>query len=464
MIPVLQPLPIDWTGKSSGNRTTGELHDLSPQFDLPYRIIVMEKGYFYTEDLFLMDSRGYVLKENQDYQCIAISKDLMDKEAKSACAVILVTNPDVANIIRIDAQMVGGIYCSVNPAILEIAANVIKSAGRKVSWRNIKDKPSDYRPNGHLHALWELFGFTEQTTIIKRMTTAMNKIVAKKFDGLFDEFMLQFGTVYADVATADARLTTHINDTNLPHGETLVQLSLNNVVNAPVATAAEAAYASDTVRGAYTTPLRSKQAVDANFTPRLTNHVNNLNNPHQDTASKLGTLTNLQLRQLAQNYYDRGETVNQTLALGGQSPAQIYNNARAGIPINQIINGLFQWPAYSLQSPPANTMAQPGPSGTLVWRNIPGVIEAYQKKGNTTVYAGNYLDIYNNSFVEVSMVGAMAWLTSTIGVNFPENTIAVFNTERNYPIGTGGGVYNTTTNNVTLGVLLNGRWQVPGIT
>ncbi|ABY63048.1 virion structural protein [Pseudomonas phage 201phi2-1] len=455
MIPVLQPLPIDWSGKSLHNRTKGEIHNLSTQSGLPYRIIVMERGYFYTDDLFMIDSRGYILKST-DYQCIVPSRDLFNEVKKTACAVILITNPDVGNIVRVDAQMVGGRYCSLNPAILETAINVTLAANRKIYWKDITDKPDAYRPNGHLHALWELFGFTEQTGILKRMTTAMDKIVAKEFVGLFDEFMIEWGPIEDGMQDVENRLTTHINDTENPHEVTADQAGLGNVVNGPVATQADAQFSSDTNRGSYTTPLRTSQSIAANFTPRLTEHINDLNNPHADTAAKLGTMTNLDFRLLANQFYNRGETVAATNRLQGLAFADYTNYIRTNIPVTELVSGILPQSNYVGVPQGDGYILQPSASGYMVWRPYVQAIEQWVKKGNNILYAGNY--------GSNDPAGAQAWLGSVLGTNHPNGTIAVYRAIMTWGIGTGNGAISTTVSVTSMAVCLNGAWTLsPGV-
>ncbi len=451
MRPVLQPLPVDWSGKSLANRTNGEIHNLTNQSGLPYRIIVMERGYFYTDDLFMIDSRGYKLKDT-DYQCIAPNRDLFNKVKKTACAVILVTNPDVGNVVRVDAQMVGGIYCSLNPAILETAMNVVLAANRKVYWNNITDKPDAYRPNGHLHALWELFGFTEQTGILKRMTTAMDRITANEFKGLFDEFMIEWQNISDDMTDLENRLTTHIDDHANPHQVDKIQIGLSEVVNGPVATQADAQYSGDTNRTAYTTPLRTKQSVEANFTPMLTEHVNDLNNPHRDTAAKLGTLTNLEFRTLANQYYNRGETTTATSRLEGMEFQPYTTYLRTAIPIKNITTGILPQTNYVDVPRDTGYILQPVASGYHVWRPFKEVVDEWVKKGNNILYAGNY--------GSNSETGAEAFLASVLGTSHPNGTIGIYRSTQVWETGSGNGSLLTTVSTTSMGVLLNGFWSI----
>jgi len=459
MVPVLQPLPLDWSGAAIGNRTNGEIHNLTPQYEWPYRIIVMEKGYFYTKGLHLMDNRGYVLKENQDYQCIAINKEVIKVTSSTAAAVILITNPSVGNIVLVDAQMVGGRFCNLNPAILDTAANVVFSKNRKVYWKNIKNKPDSLRPSGHLHALWELYGFTEQTDILKRMTTALDKKSAQAFIDLFDEYKNAMLNVERDKAAIEGQLTAHINDSNNPHILTKDQVGLSVVYNASIATEDEARLASGSLLNVYATPLRARQSIESNFYPALTAHVTNYNNPHADTAAKLGTMTNVEFSLALVNYYDKGSTVTRTNALMGYNYPQLINVTTRNIPIQNITSGILSQPQFATSWGPAGTVAVPGPNGVLTWRSIADIINQYGPKGNQVIWTNFTFGNTVNSAAEVYRITGQ--LASVIGTNFPENSIAVFRHEWWF-VGKSGGYVNTIVHNLGMATMRGGQWVIPG--
>lgn len=453
MIPVLQALPFDKTATLPNNRTKGEVHDLSPQYDLPYRIVVMEKGYFFTNDLYVIDNRGCVLKEDIDYQCLLMEADLAKKLGKTACAILVVTNPAVGNFLYIEAQMVGGRYCSLNTAILEQAANVIRGVNRKVLWRNLKDKPSSYRPNGHLHALWELFGFAPQTAILHRMTTALDKMSKKEFDDLYLEFGIRFEPVKNDLKDVEARLTTHINDQSDPHDVTALQVQLELVYNASPATLAQAQTASGTVMTAYATPLRAAQSIATNFTPNLKSHVDDINNPHQDTAAKLGTLTTIEMNQLANQYYNRGDTVSKSTGLGGLPFGNHYAQVRSNIPVSAITTGIFPWQVFSGQvHQGSGYVLAPSTFGILGWRSIASIFTLYAKKGADVLYAGEFPRGY-----------AVSNFNGILGTNWPEGTIAVYRSVGVWGIGTSNGSINTTVSSLAMATFSKGAgtWYVP---
>lgn len=451
MIPILQALPLDWSAAEPNNRTKGELHDLSPQYGLPYRIMVLDKGYFYTKNLFMMDNTGRVLTEDIDYVCIAMEPTVAKRTGYVACAVIAVTNPTVGNYVYVDAQMVGGEYCSLNTAILATAANVIQVANRPVSWDNIEGKPSSYRPNGHLHALWELFGFTPQTAIIHRMTTAMKRIATKEFDNLYNEFLTRFGAISGNLEDLNARLQTHIADHSDPHRVTAVQAGVSKITNGAPATMGQAQTASGTVMNAYATPLRTLDSIKANFLPGLVAHATDYNNPHNTTAALLGTITNVQLQNQGSLYYNRGDTVQYSLGIDGMTTGLFYNDVRSSIPVTAITTGLMAWSLYSTSAPLANQVGCPSLDGFIVWRSVQEIFDMYLTKGNMVLYAG-----VQSTSAPVANLGLI------VGTNWPNGTICAVRYTATYDLYNGNGSTVTTVSTLGMATIVNNVWTAPG--
>lgn len=451
MIPILQALPLDWTAAQPNNRTKSELHNISSQFDLPYRIMVLDKGYFYLKNLILMDNTGRVLSPETDYITLAMEPEVTRKTGITACAVIAITNPSVGNYIYIDAQMVGGKYCSLNEAILATAANVIQVANRPVKWENLVGKPSSYRPNGHLHALWELFGFTPQTEIIHRMTTAMNGMATTEFNNLYSEFLTQFNRVTGGLEDLDARLQTHIADHANPHKVTGTQVITTRIVNGSPATLAQARTASGTVMNSYATPLRTMDSIKANFLPNLVAHATDYNNPHNTTAAQLGTITNIELQSQGNQYYNRGDTVAYSIGFDNLSTGQFYTDVRTNIPVTALTSGLMGWSLYSASPGNASQVGCPGLNGVIIWRSIAEIFDLYVTKGNMVLYAG--VRATNTTSASLGLI---------VGTNWPNGTICAVRYTASYDLYNGNGSTVSVVTTLGMATIVNNVWTSPG--
>ena len=98
-------------------------------------------------------------------------------------------------------------------------------------------------------------------------------------------FMTPLRVAEAITATAIASLNQHAGLTN-PHNTTASDVGLGNVQNYPIATTVEAQ--AGTANNVYMTPLRVAEAIAASASSNITNHINNLNNPHSVTKAQVG--------------------------------------------------------------------------------------------------------------------------------------------------------------------------------
>lgn len=430
MVPILHPLPEDLTGAAETNVVRNEEHSVFDQSDQPYKVVVMEKGYFYTHDLIVMDHLRKPLIPNVDYQCIAIQPEIAKKTAFTACAVIVISNPRITQKVFVTARMVGGQYCMLTDGIIRMAETLLLGGERKVFWKNLKDKPNTFKPNGHNHLYWQLYKFTKPTATVKRMVAAQQVIAAKDFKGLYDEWQIKFKQFDDALTESEARLTTHINDKLNPHNVTKLQVQLNLVYNGSVATADEARRNTGSVMDAYATPLRTKEQIAFAFDPLLNQHMLDYNNPHGVTYQTLGVYSPQDIVSLANKYYDKGTTVRSTLKLGGLTWDQIKANIRTNNDCAQITWGAFPWQNYSNNAPSGNTALFGSPNGYTQYRAITPVLNQYVKKGNQVYYITGNLP-YNYAQVQTMF-------QQTFGAK-PDNSIGVCRTTYNHGTSTGNG-------------------------
>lgn len=445
MVPILHPLPLDWTGDAATNIVLDEVHDLTDQSGDPYKIVVLEKGYFYTHDLIVSDHLHKSLIKDVDYQLTVIQPEVAKKTAFKACAVIVITNPRINKKVFVTARMVGGEYCMLTDGIISMAQSLLAGGKRKVYYRNLTNKPSDFTPSGHQHAWWQLYGFTEPTSILQRIRTAQKIITGRDFLSLYSEWRLTYDNINNQLTAVEASLTAHIADTEDPHQVTKVQVQLERVYNATLATYGEAIQQNGSAMFSYATPLRVKESIQSSFLPTLQQHIANTNNPHGVTYATLGTLSVQELQQKANNYYDRGSATNASYRLSGITWDQVKANIRSSIPAANITTGRFNWPLYSANPPPADHILSGADSGYLTWIPIRNVMSTYIKQGNKIFYlAGNFTydgQVVNNAFKAnfgpqpAGSIGIFRWTryhgtgTSNGGILVPLTNLSVLRSD-----------------------------------
>lgn len=387
MNPLLHSMPVDWTGVALSNRTRGEYHSLLGMSDLAYRCLVLDHGYFYTENLYILDGNGKELKEDLDYQCVSFNAEVVGRTGKACCAVIVILNSKVNENLYIDASMVGGPYEIVGPAIVQMAQGLLNNT-RKLHWNNVSGKPDDFAAGGHMQALWDLHGFTPQVTSLQRIAMLRSAKAGKVFDDLYTLFAADMAGVEAELNAAEAVLTSHLNETDNPHRETANSISLGNVVNAttpPVGAAAKGATAF------YATPASVALVIASNFSSELTDHIGNRANPHRNTAAQLRVHTNTEFNNIMIQYADRGSTMYYTSSTWGATPdSQIaefrYNNSMANIT-----SGMYPKERIAGGLPGAGYVMLP----YGLWQSFPSVMSVYEKKAGVINYlSGNFTGFY----------------------------------------------------------------------
>ncbi|QBJ02713.1 virion structural protein [Pseudomonas phage Psa21] len=448
MNPVLYALPLDWKGESPDNRTKGERHDLTDQYDLPFRIVVLRNGYFFTDNLYIIDGKGYVLKEDRDYQCVAFNSDAADKTSKTVCAVIVIINPNVSPIIEVDAQMLGGEYCSVVPSIVEAAKGLMNST-RKIHWNNITGKPDDYRPNGHMHALWELFGFTPQVMQLKRITAGFERSVQKDFDALLVKFDQNMSVVEKLLDAVEQQLTDHIADVvSKPHRETKAQIGLGLVQDYPVATAQEASAPNASIVNRYATPWSMAVSIRVNFLDKLDEHKANMNNPHNVTASQLNVYTIPQFNTIIQDYVPLHSTVRQSTRIYGQTPLEWYNVARYDNEVRNIdVSAGRVHPSrfsHATGWPGRQYYLTPG----LDWYPIAAQFKKFE------IISTKIIPMIGSRVSSDGGIVALATSALADPVLYPGGTIMIVNMPYSIDIGTSNGSIVTTSQNIGMCVRL----------
>jgi hypothetical protein len=368
------------------------MHDMSALYDLDYRCVVLDHGYFYTDDLYIIDEAGRELKETTDYQLVGFNTDVVGKTAKTVVSVIVITNKKVASKIYVDAQMVGGGYEKVGPAIDQMAMGLLNNT-RKVHWNNIKDKPDRYPAGGHMHPLWELYGFTPTVTVLKRMSVAFGKKVQQVLDAIYKDFDTQMKTIEGELDVVEARLTAHIADTANPHKDSKNNIGLANVFNAPTATLTQARLTNGDLMQVYATPWSIGQALDANFTPVLQEHIANKNNPHRNTTTQLNMYTIPQMQDKANLYTDQGATMDKSAAVYGQTadslrPLMQLNNHTNNLTVGMYPFQIWARPYIGGLSPNAQVLKPDG-----YWQNIADVItRGVTPSTRITVMQGEFND------------------------------------------------------------------------
>lgn len=247
----------------------------------------------------------------------------------------------------------------------------------------------------------------------------------------------------------------HANDVSRPHRTTMADIRMDNLVNAPRMSEAEALAEDGTIGHKYSTPLRVKQTIDAKFSPMLHLHVDDSENPHGLTPALLGSWTAAQILSNADLYYDKGSVVDYTNRLGGSTFEQIQTLARSNLNANEIKTGLIKYSNISDGERPPQTVVKMGPDGKLTW----GGFDAGQR--DATVYRFAIGPSYG--IITANMATIAGWMNANNpATNLIEGSLGAvaITSSGNRSIGYGNGNQINVWNwkNVVLLQVRNRRW------
>lgn len=145
-------------------------------------------------------------------------------------------------------------------------------------------------------------------------------------------FMTPLMTRKAIEAIAVGSVGAHLADTNNPHATTKAQVGLSVVQNYSIASTVEATLGESNIR--YMTPLLVKAAIDAQVGGGIGNHISDINNPHQVTASQVGTYSSGVLDGKFNAKLDKLAQAADSAALEGHTYADVLNTAKAQGTVN----------------------------------------------------------------------------------------------------------------------------------
>lgn len=409
MTPIIYSLPYDAVGSLARNRVIHEYHDLTAQAGLQYRTFVLDHGYFYTDNVEIKDASGYNLLED-DFQCLVMSKEATLDTGLPTAAVVVILNPRVGHEVYINASMVGGPYCNINPAIAEMAAGLLNPT-RKPTWRNIKNKPDKFEVGGHLHAMWELYGFEGYCNAIDRITDARMVISAKAYQTIREEYDIRMDGLELNLEQLMEDLRLHIAETN-PHDVTVEQIALEKVQNYPIISVSEANQLGFSSLQRYLVPGRYKLVIDVNFTNFLTSHITNINNPHGVTAAQAGTRTIPETIVELNKKLGLYETAASANRVANNAYAAFYNLMRSNLNASEITTGIVNIQRICAT---AGIGADHGIIGNNQAVLLESAIVPLVKKGTKIVYLSgangqNVAAVLANTYADISQypVGTIA--------------------------------------------------------
>lgn len=387
-------LPLDFKGTLASNYRSGEEHVLNKANGRVNRMFTPDFGAFYTESLEIRQSDGKQLYRDKDYVVTYFYKDLGDITAKEICAIIVITNPDVSNNVRIAYQAVGGPYAL---SIKELKAVLDESevAPGKIKWEDIINKPLGYSPDEHEHEYWQLYGLETTNFNLEELGEAW-KVGRKAIIGdnriYYQNYIL---LAQAAVDSYRLRVNAHIADRDNPHKTDKIKIQLGNVNNWPLADTVDSA--SMTVDNKYQPMGGVFNQLAAHAEPVLITHVNNTANPHQVllTDPLLNLYSTQEIIDIFGQRLARIQMAVDSAKFAGFPATTVFNNIRNGLDAFNVD------PATTFKEPMFGPIVQgwdPGRwvlAGNQRYANVDEVLKPYNDKAGSVYFVGAEGDPYS---------------------------------------------------------------------
>lgn len=184
--------PLDPTGVNPNNLVIGELAVLQTR---PVRAITPIYGPFFSETVKVWDNSTNVeLVKNVDFKTVEILQQACLTFGKEIVTVILIVNQNISNNVRLNYQVLGGLYQWYSGETLNNMYQTVINDNRPINWVNVLNKPYEFNPTLHKHLLSDVIGWEEVIIAIERLKNAITLSNLPAFEALIDWVNLRIGS------------------------------------------------------------------------------------------------------------------------------------------------------------------------------------------------------------------------------------------------------------------------------
>lgn len=382
-------LPLDLTGEALSNRIVGEMKTLGTIPNTTLRMTVFNRGAFFTDNLEVFDHiSGRKLQRDVDFFPAYLYKGLTDMTTKEVMGYLVIKNPTVSSKLRINYRAIGG-HFSVSVDELKALLEAVQDDNFTLTFEDIVGKPAQYNPEEHEHEFWQTYGWDTTVVEIDRVADAV-KVGDAGIMGAAEEYAdkildrcQQAVQDFADAAAA------HYTDYADPHDTTKTQVGLSNLNNWPMATQAEAANASVTNR--YLNPAYAYRALDSIYGASLRLHLQDYNNPHQDTAEDVNAYVKSVIDSKLNGLLNRADPAANSARWGGWNFTEATDVIHYAMPPENVVSGLFNPARLGMFATGGDKLLTGGSHTFAQWRSMADIWEKYDKNANSVVVFVGYL-------------------------------------------------------------------------
>ena len=389
-------LAFDPTGEAYDNSVKDEQHIVEIDETRPNRVVVMDKGFFYSDSVVVKTDDRTILKRGTDYRVLMLHGELTQELGKPVAGMILITNKQLTGKVYVDAQMVGGEYCNLRPLVEELLER-LSSGNQSINYLNVTDVPKLVPPVRHYQSIADTYGWkpiADQVGMMAYWVGQRNNNDAN-IDIKYIEDRIK--KVQADSKELEVKVNTHIADENNPHKLTMGQVNLSVYAGRGVATR-DLLYIrdSDPSRPTLTpfTPYQTSGRTDF-VTPKLIDqyiedkvgfpfreHIYAETDPHNTSLDEIGAYSKRDVDTMVASRYTKDETVESNRKVGGKSLDDVRKEVKDNLDASKLGGRAF------LPGELGKGGVEPGKVllGNGTWASMSDLIKRYSPHNSKRIY------------------------------------------------------------------------------
>ena len=283
--------PVDYTGNSNTNLILNESITLTPG---NVRAFSPLYAPFFSKNIVIVDAlSGLTLQASQyEFYYLVAAPSAIAGPGNTVYALVIITDATVSNTLTVTYQTVGGSYTTGYETIIQMVNNILattqQNLANPVVWNNVKNLPSDFPENLHIHSIDQTVGWEfvasqlEQIKLAILLGDQVNKDFVMSY---INQAITNANNAQINLAAAGTTFGNHISSTSNPHNVVPATIGLGNVLNYGTATLQQA-YAG--TPNLYVTADVAQALVQNQVNLGMDAHISNYNNPHGVTPAQIG--------------------------------------------------------------------------------------------------------------------------------------------------------------------------------
>lgn len=370
----------DPSGKNRANAVYDEFHDVGRYFKYPRRPFSLDAGYFYDDSLVVRDSAGRTLVRNVDYTTGYLHGDGTVETGQSIVGLVIIINKAVSSRVYVDAQMVGGDYCSLGGLVNKLQQSLINDK-RNVDYYNLADKPSSFNVVRHKHHMATTFGWNPFAEVFIAMRDAIRQNNRLALEAEVKDIFSGAGPEAADLL--NKLVDQHIADESNPHVDTIEKMGFPQYRNRYFIRASEV-YSTNQYRDHYITAMAIDTYVNSYGFDVLRPHIAAAKDPHETTLDQLGMDDKYGVDILLRKYASPSDTAENAMTVYGYDRFALIKYLRDDLRADALVGNPLAPALLGKGNPSIDTLL----FGDGVWRDPKDIIAKYTPVEPTVVYAG----------------------------------------------------------------------------